>query len=303
MKVIYGLKNIGTFKNPSVALGVFDGVHRGHRAIISRAVKKAQVTGGESVVVTFWPHPGDKESLYSLQHRLRLLQEMGVGVCVVIRFSKSFSRMSAPDFIRKLVSAKLGTRFLFVGKNFRFGRGARGSVRTLRSLAAECGYTLQVCPVTLAGGTPISSTRIRRYIRCGNLRMAEQLLGRPVGIFGTVVHGAALGRAWGIPTANIRAHHEIIPPQGIYAVRVYVGTKQHKGVCYIGPPPRFIKKKHRRSFNQNIEVHILNFAAVIYDRNIEIHFLRKLRERIEFPNPSDLIKQIKKDIKSAAHLR
>ncbi|MBN1913937.1 MAG: riboflavin biosynthesis protein RibF [Candidatus Omnitrophica bacterium] len=291
------------FKDPVIALGVFDGVHKGHRMILSQAVRKARQIKGKSIVVTFWPHPQKKQSLYSLKHRLRLIDELGVDACLVIDFTKKFSRMKAEDFVNKVLVRKIKARYIYVGKNFRFGHRARGDYRFLKKMSAAGGFYLKAFEVLKKKGDAISSTLIRRLISGGKLKQAEALLGRPVSILGTVGKGSSFGRKLGFPTANIDPHHEVVPAAGVYAVRVFLGQKKMKGACYIGVKPTFIKQKinaphHRQARRKNIsiEAYIFNFNKNIYGRELELQFLRKIRNERKFTSPVHLARQIRKDV-------
>ncbi|MFH1458326.1 MAG: bifunctional riboflavin kinase/FAD synthetase [Candidatus Omnitrophota bacterium] len=292
MEVIYGIHKIKKYPKPVVALGVFDGVHLGHRKILKSAVRNARREHGTSIVFTFWPHPQKEGSLYSLEHRLKLISELGIDVCVIIRFNKKLARVSANDFIRNVLFKKLGASYIFVGRNFKFGKKAQGDGNTLQKASVEYHFKVRVFPVVRINGAPVSSTYIRTQIKKGNLKAAQRLLNRPVSILGTVVRGISLGRKFGIPTANIDPHHEVIPPKGVYAVKVNFRNKKFEGACYIGPKPAFLKHQTTTS----IEVHILNFNRNIYGRTLEVQFIRKIRSPRKFSSPAALAAQIKKDI-------
>jgi len=298
MKIITGLRRVPRCARPVVALGVFDGVHAGHREIIGFCVGRARALRGTSVIVTFWPHPGKEEHLYSLSHRLRLFAEMGVDVCVVIRFTPSFAAMSAEAFIRRVLVGKIGASLVCVGSNFRFGSRAAGTVRTLKRFAAALGFGVKVFPMKAVGAHAVSSTLIRACVRRGDLRRASRLLGRPVSIFGTVERGRAYARVLGFPTANVNPHHEVIPPPGVYAVHVVLGARARCGVCYIGPAPRFLRGT-RKEDPVSIEVHIFDFKKMIYGLDIEVQFFARIRNRMEFSSPLRLSEQIQKDIHAA----
>lgn len=289
MIIIRKLSQIKKFIRPVVALGVFDGVHRGHRMILESAVDKARRIRGTSIAVTFWPHPQKQQSLYSLEHRLRLLGGMGVDVCIVIEFNKEFSLTGAEDFILHVLVEKIGAKYIYVGKNFRFGMGAKGTAATLKKASQKYGFTLKAFSVLKSGGSPISSTLIRKLISEGKLAAAQNLLGRAVSILGTVIKGESWGRKLGFPTANINPHHEVVPPPGIYAVRVIFNQKKFEGACYIGSRPTFLRQGKR------IEVYIFNFNKNIYRKYIEVQFVKKIREDKKFASPLLLSRQIKKD--------
>ncbi|MFA5155863.1 MAG: riboflavin biosynthesis protein RibF [Candidatus Omnitrophota bacterium] len=295
MKIIYGIEKIGKFSKPVIALGVFDGVHLGHKHILRAAVKKAREINGTSVVVTFYPHPQKEQSLYSLEHRLRLIAAIGIDACIVINFSPAFAKIKAEDFIRKMICGRIGAAFIFVGKNFRFGYRAAGSRRLLENLARECGYKLKVFAAIKTNRRLISSTRIRRLITMGRLSTAQKLLTRPVTVLGTVVKGISLARKIGFPTANINPHHEILPPSGVYAVKVFFEGKNFNGVCNIGRKPTVTAGRK----DKHVEVYIFNFNRNIYGKDLEIRFIKKIREEVEFPTLKHLACQIAKDVKKA----
>ncbi|MFH0917838.1 MAG: riboflavin biosynthesis protein RibF [Candidatus Omnitrophota bacterium] len=300
MKIIYGVGKIekALGPRPVVAMGVFDGLHLGHRNILQAVVKKAVKIKGTSLVLTFFPHPQAKESLYSLEHRLRLIAELGVDVCLVVNFSRSFAKISAQDFIAKILVKKIKAGFVYVGKNFRFGRQAAGDYRLLLQESERHKFRVKIFKVLARGGLTISSTTIRRLIKNSKLNQAQKLLGRRVSVLGTVVRGSRLGRLLGFPTANIKAHHEIIPPAGIYAVQIIFFNHRYNGVCYIGKRPTLgLKNKALR-----IEVHIFGFHKNIYGRVLEIQFVKLIRLDQKFADLEDLSAQIQKDILSCSKI-
>jgi riboflavin kinase/FMN adenylyltransferase len=295
MKVIYGISKIRKFKKPVVTLGVFDGVHRAHRRILQETVRQAKHIRGTSVVVTFWPDPHKEDSLYSLEHRLRLIGELGIDICIVINFSRAFAKISAEDFIKNILIKKIGAHYIYVGKNFRFGKQAKGNFRILARLARIHNFKFKIFKVFKINHQPISSTYIRRLITKGDLKRAERLLSKPVTVLGTVIRGISLATRLGFPTANINPHHEVLPPSGVYAVKVILDNQRLKGVCYIGTKPTFKRKKEAR----HIEVYIFDFNKNIYKEFLEIQFIQKIREERKFASLTALARQIKKDILQA----
>jgi riboflavin kinase / FMN adenylyltransferase len=299
MKIIYGAGKIVKFPRPVVALGVFDGLHLGHRRVLQAAVQQARRINGTSVVLTFWPHPQKKESLYSLKHRLRLIAQLGVEVTIVVKFSSSFAKISARDFIAGMLVKKIGADFVYVGKNFRFGRGGSGDYRLLINSAKQNRFTVKIFEIVKSGNATISSTQIRRLIKNFKIRQAQVLLGRPVSVSGTVIAGSRLGRILGFPTANIRPLHEVIPPAGIYCVRIIFSKKIYDGICYIGTRPTLKHKiKARR-----IEVHIFGFHKNIYGRMLEVQFIKLIRLDKKFSSLAALTAQIQKDIAACRKIR
>jgi len=290
MKTVFGLAKIKKVPKAVVALGVFDGVHRAHREILKYAVRKAQSIKGRSVVVTFWPHPQREASLYSLKHRLRLIEELGVDTCIVINFSPSFAKISAEDFLKHILVDRIGARYICIGKNFRFGKEARGDFKLFKRLSHKYHFGLKVFSVMKVRRLPISSTSIRRAISRGNLKAAQSLLLEPVSVLGTVIRGNSLAKQLGFPTANINPHHEVLPPSGVYAVKVIFKHKKFKGVCYIGSKPTF-----KPQSGKHIEVHIFNFKEKIYAKDLEMQFMRKIRNEKKFSSAALLARQIRKD--------
>ncbi|MFZ2604142.1 MAG: riboflavin biosynthesis protein RibF [Candidatus Omnitrophota bacterium] len=295
MKIYYGLEKIRKFKNTIVVLGVFDGVHLAHRRILKEAVRKARAIKQRSILVTFWPHPQKEESLYSLEHRLKLISEFGIDECIVIKFNHKFSKMLPNDFVEKILLGKIGVKYIYVGKNFTFGRGGKGNFKLLKSLSGVHHFKLKIFDVIKINHLPVSSTYIRRLIKRGDLKRAQNLLVRPVSILGTVIKGASVARRLGFPTANIDPHHEVLPPPGVYAVSIIYEKKKFFGVCSIGHKPTFNKKDKI----QHIEVNIFNFDKNIYGAYLEIQFIKLLRKQEKFASPVVLAAQIKNDIISA----
>lgn len=297
MKVIHGFRGIKKYRKPVVALGVFDGMHLGHRRILKAAADKAQRIEGTSMAVTFWPDPHREKSLYSLEHRLRLIESIGIDVCIVIKFNKRFSRISAEDFIKDILVKKIGAQYIYVGRNFRFGRDGRGDSRTLEKFSSLYNFKLKVFGLIKIDNQPISSTYIRRLINRGKLDIARKLLSRPVSILGTVIRGSSLATRLGFPTANINPHHEVLSPSGIYAVSVLLDNRNFKGVCYIGAKPTF-----KKGIEKHIEVYIFNFHRDIYGKYLEIQFIKKIREERKFSSSQSLARRVKKDISLAQRL-
>lgn len=275
-----------------MALGVFDGLHHGHRNILEGTVRIARRILGTSIVLTFFPHPQGKESLYSLEHRLRLIGELGVDVCIVAKFSRNFAKIKPDDFIIKILVKKIGASFICIGKNFHFGNKAGGDYRLLRGYAKRHDFKLKVFNVVKSNGLSISSTVIRKLIKSSKIKKAQALLGRRVSILGTVIKGTKLGRLLGFPTANINPHHEVIPAAGIYAVKIVFCAKAYNGICYIGSRPTI----YSGNKSIHVEVHIFNFHKNIYGKTMEIQFVKMIRGDKKFASIRDLTLQIKKDI-------
>jgi len=283
-------------KNAVLAIGIFDGVHIGHRKIISAAIREAKKKGEESVIVTFDPHPLkvlkpriSVPSIMSTSHRLKFICALGADRCCVVKFDKKFSKLMPRDFAGKILAGKFKASKVFIGSNFVFGKGNSGNALSLRKFGREYGFEVKVVPLVKAGRNAVSSTAIRNHIIRGKLDGAARMLGRPVSIYGTVVSGKKRGRLLGYPTANIDPHHEAIPPSGVYAVWVRIGNIKHAGALFIGKRKTFGEKE------PVIEVHIFDFHSFIYGEDIEVVFVKKLRGVKKFSNHDKLIEQIKRD--------
>lgn len=309
MNVIRGLRNL---KRPArgsvVTIGVFDGVHKGHEAIIRKTVERAKALGLKSIVVTFDPHPLKVihpspfvPSLISLDHRLRLIEALGVDITVIVKFTRPVARLSPEDFVGGILAQGLGSREVYVGENFYFGKGASASAAALKRIARRFRIRVRTVAPVMAEGRVVSSSVIRGLITIGELRRAARFLGRPVSILGTVVRGSRRGRLIGYPTANIDPHHEAIPASGVYAARVIFRGRELKGIVNIGIRPTFIRKGASEA-EPRIEVHIFGFSKKIYGEDLEIIFVRKLRDERPFASRAFLSAQIAEDGRKARRI-
>ena len=285
------------FEKTVVLIGVFDGLHRGHRCLIQKAVSLSRARNKKSVCVTFHPHPKKQPCLISLTHRLRLIEELGVDYCLVIKFNRRFSLVTAEDFVKDILVKFFHPEFIFIGENFRFGYQARGTVEVLKALSGIFGFKVRAIKELSAADKKISSRAIRHLIKAGELKEAQRLLGRRVSVLGTVISGAKRGRGLGYPTANINPHHEVLPASGVYAVKIFYREKEYRGICNIGTRPTFSPED-----NQTIEAHLFNFKKNIYGQDLEIQFIRKIRDEKKFPGHSSLVEQIKKDHQKALRI-
>jgi riboflavin kinase/FMN adenylyltransferase len=298
MKVISLNGRIPNLKKTCAAIGIFDGVHRGHRYLIKQMLTEARRLGARPIVITFSPHPAHilrpdvkLGSIISLQDRFRLLSDLGVTACLVIRFNRSFAGIRPQKFIKDILVKKLGVKAIFVGDGFRFGKDRSGDIALFQRLGLEYGYETHAVSGLKQGGTIISSTRIRQLIGTGKLNEAARLLGRGVSISGIVVKGSQRGKSLGFPTANIDYEADILPPKGVYVVRVLLGAKNYPAIVNIGTRPSFEKQ----IFKLYLEAHILDFSKNIYGKRLEVEFLKKVRNEKKFTNPQQLIQQIQKD--------
>jgi riboflavin kinase/FMN adenylyltransferase len=291
------LEDLSSLETPlHLALGVFDGVHLGHQAVIARAVEAAAREGGISGLLTFDPHPirviapgkAPTALLGTLDHKARVVADLGLELFIPLRFDHEFAKMEASEFLEKLLAAPVRT--IAVGEDWRFGRHRSGDVAFLEKEAAARGFNLEAVPPLMHDGDRISSTRIRQAIRDGNLDDAEIMLGRPYSVTGTVVAGNQLGRTIDFPTANLETADVQLPPDGVWAVRTLLpeGPKL-EGVANLGVRPTL--DGTRRS----LEVHLFGFSGDLYGQSLEIRFVEHLRPEIKFPSLDSLRTQIQQD--------
>lgn len=289
-------------KKTCAAIGIFDGVHRGHQYLIKQMLARARRLKARPIIITFFPHPTHilrpavkLGYLTSLQNRLRVLSDLGVGTCLVIRFNRSFASIQPQVFIEQFLVKKLGVKAIFVGDGFRFGKDRSGDIALFQRLAPEYGYEIHAMPGLKEGRKIISSMRIRTLIGEGKLNEAARLLGRTVSVSGVVVKGSQRGRTLGYPTANVKYEADILMPQGVYVVKVLLGKNEYPAIANIGTRPSFEKQNSKL----HLEVHILDFLKNIYGKCLEVRFLKKIRNEKKFPGPQSLIKQIQRDELSA----
>ena len=301
MRVIYGIGRLKLQKASCIAIGVFDGMHRGHQLIIKKTVAIAKKKNLVSVVVTFHPHPDTiihtkkySPLLMSLKHRLDSIRSFGVDVCVVVRFDARFRERNARDFVSDILIRRCHMKDLVINRMFAFGKYKEGGEQFLKAIAKEMPFTLHFQKVLRYCGKIISSTLIRSLVMRGQLKCAVSLLGREIEVVGTVVGGDRRGRKLGFPTANIDPHHEVIPLRGVYLIQAIVGGRILAGLANIGSRPTFTKAQ-----KEIIELHLLNFKRNIYGKDIRVIFKKRLRDEMQFRHEALLIEQIRKDIQSA----
>lgn len=302
MKILYGVSKIPRLNKPIITIGVFDGVHVGHQKLLKKLVKKARRKKRKSVIITFKPHPyrvlrphKTPPMLLSLSHRLKLLEMEGINIAVVLDFDKRLMRLSPEAFIKNILIGIFDTGELYVGEKFTLGYKKKGDAKTLKRLCLKYGFNLNVVKYKRINGQSISSTLIRKLVTEGRLREAAKGLGRRVSLLGTVARGDGRGRILGFPTSNLDLHHEAVPPAGVYAVLARLDKKNYNAVVNIGFRPTFKRYLKERT----VEVHIFDFNKKIYGRDLEIIFVKKIREERRFKNRNHIREQIKKDIKQA----
>jgi riboflavin kinase/FMN adenylyltransferase len=302
MEVIWKAKDFGrSFKNPVLTLGNFDGVHLGHQRIFQQVRRKAEEISGEALAYTFAPHPvqllkpgKDPFLLLPIGERIRLIGEAGIDVTICAPFTQEFASLTAEEFVRDILHRQIGVHRVYVGQNTSFGRGRTGSVSLLKEFGKRYGFVVEAVEAVEVGGTVISSSRIRRLIRQGDIPGATEMLGRRPLLVGEVIHGYGRGgKKLGFPTANLKVEEVLLPKPGIYAVWIVYEGQRFPGVANLGWNPTF--QDHKFS----IEVHILNFEKDIYGQTLRVEFVERQRDEVTFRGPGDLIAQIKKDVEQA----
>lgn len=289
----------GFFAASVVTVGNFDGVHLGHRRIISTAVEKARDLDVPSAVITFDPHPWEvvnrgqiMPSIFPLEERARRISELGVDCLVKVNFTPEFASCPAGTFVSEMAE-KLSPRVVVIGYDFRFGRGREGNEEFLRREGEKLGFEVVSVPVVSVMDKPVSSTRIRGLIQAGEMRRARRLLGAPFQIDGEVIKGHGRGKGLGFATANLRWETRLIPPEGVYAAVALWNGERFPAVVNIGSNPTFGDSA------VSIEAHIMGFSGDLYAKRIRIELYRRLRGEVRFDSPEALADQIKKDVEKA----
>ncbi|GHC62506.1 bifunctional riboflavin kinase/FAD synthetase [Roseibacillus persicicus] len=297
--------DLATIRQPlSLALGVFDGVHLGHQAVMARAVERAREAGGLAGVLTFEPHPiqvlaperAPRRLLASLEHKERLLEDLGLDLLVVVEFTREFASWSAGDFLAELRRAER-LHSLAMGRDWCFGKNRGGNVELLEKFGQEHGVAIDAVSAVMVAGERISSTRIRQALRDGNLAAAEEMLGRLYSVMGTVSEGKKLGRELGFPTANLVPQSEQLPPDGVWAVEARWDGAWHPAVANLGRRPTVGGDEDRM-----LEVHLLSWQGDLYGKELEVRFRQFLRGEKKFDGLEALKEQIGRDVESARKL-
>jgi riboflavin kinase/FMN adenylyltransferase len=300
MKVFHQIGELRQLDKPvHLALGVFDGVHVGHQEVIRHAVEAAKKDGGLAGVVTFEPHPirvlaperAPRRILASIQHKADLLAELGVDFLCVQEFTLDFSKREARDFIEDLAQNSGKLRHIAVGEDWIFGKARGGNVQRLREWGEELGFVVKAAPPVMVQGERVSSTRIRQAIRDGNLVAVKEMLGRDYTVVGTVEKGKQLARQLGFPTANVVAHNEQLPPDGVWELEAVIDGAHFQAIGNLGRRPTVENENARRL----LEVHVFDFNGNLYGKVIEAKFLKYIRPEKKFDSIEALKQQIALD--------
>jgi len=299
MEVVKGWENIPpAWRGACLTIGNFDGVHLGHQYIFDKVRREAKDKGVPSVILTFDPHPKmiihpEIRPFYlitTLEEKLELMGRHGISACVVIKFDEAFARTTAGEFVRGILVEKLQAQKVFIGHDYTFGRGKEGNDAFLMEQGRRFGFEVEVMAAFTLNGVVVSSTLIRKAILVGEVRNARQYLGRPYSIKGKVIEGHHRGKNLGFPTANLAPEKALLPPDGVYAVKVKVDGLSLNGAMNIGTNPTFGDEK------RSIEVFLLDFEGDIYGREVEVFFFDRVREERKFPSIDELVKQIALDV-------
>lgn len=303
MKIYHGIDDFIPLQYAVVTSGTFDGVHVGHQKIFSRLREVAARNFGETVVITFWPHPrlvlhpedDSLKLLNTFEEKADLLKNQGIQHLIRIPFTKEFSQLTSAEFIQEILVKTIGTRKLVIGYDHHFGKNREGSFEQLKLNASRYGFEVEEIPGQEVDNVAVSSTKIRKALDEGDIETANHFLGQPYRLTGMVVTGDRIGHTLGYPTANIEieTRYKLIPPDGIYAVTVLVGHQTLKGMLYIGYRPTLQGKK------KNIEVNIFDFNQDIYGETITVFFQKMLRGDKTFPDLETMKVQLALDKEDA----
>jgi len=301
MRIVRGLPSVAPERRPSaVALGVFDGVHLGHRVILGAAVAHARATGSTALACTFEPHPFEvlqpdraPQLITTLDERLELVAACGVDGTVVLDFTRELAAVEPEAFVKDVLVDRLAARQVVVGFNHRFGRGARGDADLLRDLGGRLGFSVDVVEPLMVDGAPVSSTAIRAALGRGDLEAAARMLGRPYTLPGKVVAGAGRGRTLGFPTANIAPERPVLVAPGVYACTTEVAGQRQRAVVNVGVRPTFGED------TLAVEAYLLDFSGDLYGQTLRLVFVSRVREERRFPSVDALRAQIAADVETA----
>lgn len=304
MKIYTHIDEFKQIKNAVLTIGTFDGVHIGHQKIISRLKEVAQQKGGETVILTFFPHPRmilhpddlNIKLISTMDEKAELMKNLGIDHLIITPFTRDFSNLNPQEYIKDILVEKIGTTHIIIGYDHRFGKDRSGGLVELQNYASEFGYEVEEIPEQDIDDVAISSTKIRNALLIGDVKTAENFLGYPFHLSGKVIKGDQIGRTIGFPTANlfVEESYKLIPSDGIYAVSVdfksgQLKDKSAKGMAYIGHRPTI------NGMSRNIEVNIFDFNEDIYGETIRLNFLKYLRDDLKFNSLDELKEQLGKD--------
>jgi len=302
MEIIDGIDNIQRpFRNPVLTIGNFDGVHIGHLSLFQRVKELAATLEGESVVMTFNPHPikvfhpsNGPPLITPHEQKAQLIEDAGIDVFIVVEFTREFAQMTAHDFVHEIIHKKIGARAVVVGPDYRFGYKREGDIPSLTQMGHRLDFEVHVIADLAVNGREVSSSTIREYVMAGDFKKARKMLGRDYQVAGRVIEGRDRGgRLLGFPTANLQLIDELTPKPGVYATEVFIDGQRYEGATNIGYSPTF------KNGAFSVETHILDFSGDIYGKIIQVRFVERLRDEKTFSGPEELSAQISKDVQRA----
>ena len=306
MKILRSINELSSLKGPIVlAAGTFDGVHLGHQALILRAIQESLHVNGTAVVMTFDRHPASivrpestPKLLTTNASKLAFVERLGAPALLLLEFDQNMASMPAEDFIRNLSNASKPLHMICVGSQWSFGKGGAGNITLLKTLGHDLGFSVGgIEPIEIAAA-PISSTRIRNAVACGNFQEANECLGRSFLLSGRVVTGKGLGATIGFPTANLDVVGMQLPPDGVYAVKIHESENLYSGVANIGMRPTV----DAASVKRTVEVHLFDFSKNLVGTELSVEFIQLLRSEQKFPDLSALTAHIARDCEAARSL-
>ncbi|MCA1815519.1 MAG: bifunctional riboflavin kinase/FAD synthetase [Acidobacteria bacterium] len=301
MRLFHGTDNAEIARPTVLTLGVFDGLHRGHQLIVRTVVERARACDAVPTVITFDPHPRavlHPESapplLQTLDQKVEALAAFGVGQTIVVRFTPEFARVRAEDFLRDVVEERLHAKEVYLGRGFAFGYERGGDIELLRRVSRELGFHADEVPEVRLRGHRISSSRIRQLLAGGRVNLARRMLGRPYGVEGRVVRGAARGATLGFPTANLHPQNRVIPRAGVYVTATLIEGAWRRSVTNVGVRPTF-----ERDAEPSVETFVLGWRGDLYGDVVRVRFLARLRDERRFSSVGELKRQIDADVSRA----
>ncbi len=285
------------WRGGAVAIGNFDGVHRGHQALVAETVRQAQAVSGPTVVLSFDPPPvhllrpgSEQPPLTPLEERIQLLASYGANFVLILRTTAELLHLSAAEFFAQVVQERLAAQAMIEGENFRFGHNREGDTSLLATLCQTAGISLTIVPPVMLGDRPISSSRVRQALLAGDVRGAAEQLGRPYRVQGIVGTGQKRGRTIGFPTANLAEVRSVLPADGVYAVGVATASGRWMGAANIGPNPTFGENARK------VEIHLLDFTGDLVGQAVTVDFFERVRDTRPFPSVADLVAQLHQDV-------
>lgn len=297
MKIFHGTDNANILRGTVLTLGVFDGLHLGHQAIMKTVVERAEAVGAVPTAITFDPHPravlhpdNAPPLLQTLDQRLANFEFLGIKQSIVIRFDQQFAGINAETFLRDIVFERLQAKEVYLGKGFAFGKSRAGNIELLRKISQELGFVADEVPEIQLRGIRISSSKIRQFLSEGKVNLARRMLGRPYGVEGQIVRGFQRGRTIGFPTANLKPQNRVIPKFGVYATATLIENEWRRSITNVGVRPTF-----ENELEPSVETFVFDFDGDLYGDSLRLRFLYRIRDEKKFNGIDELKAQIKKD--------